>query len=120
MEDVSKRDLKWFFDQWLGRPVSPSFDGSWHYDAAAKAIRIELAQTQPSDAYRVSVEFGVDSSPGQPARVERFEMNGKSGSFTIASDRAPETVTLDPNTWLLADRVAFVKRGSTALAVTPR
>ena len=110
MEDVSKQDLKWFFDQWLRRPASPSFDGTWHYDATAKAIRIDLAQTQAGDAYRVSVEFGVGSSPGQPVRVERFEMNGKGGTFTIASDIAPETVTFDPHTWLLADRVAFVKR----------
>jgi len=109
MEDASKQDLKWFFDQWLRRPVSPSFEGSWHYDPAAKAIQIDLAQTQEGDAYRVSVDVGVTNAAGQP-RLDRIEMNTKRASFTISADTEPAAVTLDPDTWLLADRMTFVKR----------
>jgi aminopeptidase N len=110
MEDASKQQLKWFFDQWLRRPASPSFDGSWRYDAAAKEIRIDLAQTQPGDAYRVSVEFGIEATAGQASRVERFEMTSARGTFTIRSEAPPAAVTFDPNTWLLADRITFVKQ----------
>ena len=109
MEEVSRQDLKWFFDQWLRRPTSPSFDGAWHYDPAAKAIRVELAQTQDGDPYRVQVQLGVVAAPGQTPRIERVEMNAKQGVFTIPA-AAPADVTFDPDTWLLADKVTFTRR----------
>ena len=114
MEDASGQDLKWFFDQWLRRPTSPSFEGTWSYDAAAKAIRVELAQTQDGEAYRVPVQLGVVTTAGQPPRVERFEMKDKRASFTIASPTAPADAIFDPDTWLLADKVTFVRQGSKA------
>jgi aminopeptidase N len=110
MEEVSRQDLQWFFDQWLRRPVSPSFEGTWYYDAAAKAVRVELAQTQAGEPYRVQVQLGIAAMAGQPARVERLEMNEKRVSFTIPASAEPADVTFDPDTWLLADQVSFVKR----------
>ncbi len=110
MEELSRQDLKWFFDQWLRRPVSPSFEGSWRYDANAKQIRVDLAQTQAGEPYRVTVELAVTTTPTQPPRVEKVEMTGKRGTFAIAADVEPVTISFDPNTWLLADRVAFAKQ----------
>ncbi len=73
MEQASGQDLGWFFDEWLTRPKSPSFDGSWHYDTAAKQIAITLDQTQAGEAYRMPVEFGVtvDARPVPATRIER-------------------------------------------------
>jgi aminopeptidase N len=111
MEAASGKELRWFFDQWLKRPVSPSFDGTWTYDAAAKQVRIELAQTQEGAAYRVPIEIGViaGGAAGRP-RVERFEMDGKRASWSIASETEPSALTFDPDTWLLAAQVALAKR----------
>jgi aminopeptidase N len=120
MEQVSHKDLRWFFDQWLKRPTSPSLDGSWSYDGAAKQIRITLAQTQDGDAYRLPLEFGVtpaattasapNATAAAAARVERVEMTTKQATFSIAAETEPASVSFDPDTWLLADRVSFVKR----------
>jgi aminopeptidase N len=116
MEETSGTDLGWFFDQWLHRPASPSFDGGWRYNAAAKQIEIELTQTQAGDAYRVPVQVGVETkvaAQGEPAammRVERMQMTAKHQTFTIPSDAAPADVVFDPETWLLVDQVRFVKR----------
>jgi aminopeptidase N len=112
MEESSRQDLAWFFDQWLRRPVSPSFDGRWRYDAAAGRIEIEIDQTQPGEPYRIPFEVAITTgSRPQPAtRFERLEMKSKHNVFTIAADNEPASVTFDPNTWLLMDRVAFVKR----------
>jgi aminopeptidase N len=112
IEETSRQELGWFFDQWLRRPTSPSFDGGWRYNADKKQIEVEITQTQPGDAYRIPIEIGT-TVPGQvPAapRVDRFEMKDKRATFTIACDIAPATVTFDPNTWLLMDQVTFVKR----------
>ena len=112
MEEASRQDLGWFFDQWLKRPTSPSFDGGWRYDEAKKRIEIEIAQTQPGEAYRMPVEIGITTTgQAQPTtRIERVEMKEKRGTFTIAAEKAPAAVTFDPNTWLLMDQVTFVKR----------
>ena len=114
MEQVSHKDLRWFFDQWLKRPTSPSLDGSWSYDAAAKQIRITIAQTQDGEPYRLPLEFGVTPAAAGAAtpatRVERVEMTTKQASFSIAAETEPASVSFDPDTWLLADRVSFAKR----------
>lgn len=112
MEQASGQDLGWFFDEWLTRPKSPSFDGSWHYDPATKRIAITLDQTQAGEAYRMPAEFGVtvDARPVPTLRIERVQMTAKHSTFTIASDVEPSAVTFDPGTWLLVDQVKFEKR----------
>jgi len=111
MEEASGEDLAGFFDQWLTRPQSPSFEGGWRYNAAAKQVEIEINQSQAGDAYRMPIEVGI-ATDGQAAttRVERFDMRAKHNVFTVPADREPEAVTFDPNTWLLLDQVSFAKR----------
>jgi aminopeptidase N len=112
MEEASRQDLAWFFDQWLKRPTSPSLEGGWRYNASTKQVEVELSQTQPGEAYRLPIEIGITSgADGQSAvRVERIDMRTKHGVFRIASDREPAAVSVDPDTWLLTDQVAFAKR----------
>jgi len=38
------------------------------------------------------------------------EMTTKQATFSIAAETDPASVSFDPETWLLADRVSFVKR----------
>jgi aminopeptidase N len=91
MEEVSGADLGWFFRQWLYRAGSPVVEGGWRYNAAAKKIEIELAQTQPGDAYRLPLEVGV----------AKIEMTRKQQRFEIPADQEPADLSLDPNTWIL-------------------
>jgi aminopeptidase N len=110
MEEAAGRDLRWFFQQWLHRNLSPALNGSWSYDAATKMIVIELAQTQAGEAYRLPIEFSVvPDSAGQPPRVVRIELTGMKQRFEVASDRAPRDLLLDPNTAVLMDVPIFVK-----------
>jgi aminopeptidase N len=110
MESVSGQDLKWFFTQWLTRVDAPVLDGSWTYDPTAKKIVVQLAQTQPGQAYRMPIEIGVPAdSAGAPMRIEKIEMTEKQQRFEIAAERAPANVSLDPNVWMLME-ATFVKR----------
>jgi aminopeptidase N len=95
MEEVSGADLGWFFRQWVYRAGSPSIEGSWKYDSARKRVEIELAQTQGGGAYRLPLEVAVG------AEVRRIEMTEMRQRFEIPAERAPASVTLDPNTWML-------------------
>lgn len=102
MEENSGMELKWFFDQWLHRGGSPVIEGTWTYDASDNRLKITLAQTQPGETYRLPLECLVGT------RIEKLELSARSQSFEIASDSEPSTVTLDPNTWLLA-QIQFAK-----------
>ena len=64
----------------------PSLRGAWRYDAAAKQVRIDVAQTQKGDAYRLPLEIGIVSAAGQP-RIERDRADGSAtGTFAVAAD----------------------------------
>lgn len=103
MEEASGTDLGWFFQQWLKRAGSPAVEGGWRYDAAAKRIEIELAQTQLGEPYRLPLEFGIAD------RIEKVEMTQKRQRFEIPADKEPAAVVLDPNTWVLMD-ARFTRR----------
>jgi aminopeptidase N len=102
MEEASGADLGWFFQQWLFRPDSPVVSGGWKYNAAAKKIEIDLAQSQPGEAYRLPLEIAVTVSGGQP-EIQRIECSSKSQKFEIAADKEPSSVELDPNSWVLME-----------------
>lgn len=109
-EQVSGKQLEWFFTQWLTRPGVPKIEGSWRYDAARKVVEVTLTQSQPTPAFRVKLDIGVTVSSGDLPRVQTVEMTAKQAVFTIPSDAAPASVVLDPNTTLLLDAGPFVKR----------
>jgi hypothetical protein len=41
--------------------------------------------------------------PGAPPRIERVDLAGVSGRFTLAAEQEPTSVELDPNVRLLFD-----------------
>jgi aminopeptidase N len=97
MEEATGTDLGWFFTQWLRRAGSPVLEGVWTYNPTAKKVEVELRQTQAGEAFRLPLEIGV------AGKIERVEMTGKTQKFEIAAEKAPATVDLDPNTWVLMD-----------------
>ena len=103
MEEVSGADLGWFFKQWLYRAGSPVVEGGWKYNAGSKKIEIDLAQTQPGEAYRLPLEVGV------AGKIEKIEMTQKQQRFEIPAEKEPAAVELDPNIWILMD-AKFAKR----------
>jgi aminopeptidase N len=102
MEETSGSDLGWFFQQWLYRAGSPVVSGGWKYNAAAKMVEIELAQTQTGAAYRLPLEIAV-SLAGTPPVIQRVDYSGRSQRFAIPADKEPLSVELDPNVWVLMD-----------------
>jgi aminopeptidase N len=109
MEENSGQELSWFFRQWLHRAGSPVLEGTWRYDAAAKRIDVELAQTQPGEAYRLPLELSIAQDGTAAARLVKVEMTQLQQRFEIAADTEPAAVVLDPNTWILM-QASFNKR----------
>jgi aminopeptidase N len=102
MERVSGSDLTAFFQQWLYRGGVPRVQGTWQWDAAAKQVVVELAQTQPGEPFQMPVEIGIADASGK-VRVERVEVATRLGRFTFAADLEPTGLTLDPHVRALID-----------------
>ena len=121
-EQTSGQDLHWFFDQWLHGTTTPALEGGWKYDAAAKKIIIDLAQTQTGKPFRLPIEIGIVADPATAApvgrggqsdplvRIEKIELNQAKQRFEIAADKAPKDLILDPNAWVMMDPPKFVAR----------
>ncbi|MDX2031531.1 MAG: M1 family aminopeptidase [Blastocatellia bacterium] len=107
MEEHSGLDLSWFFRQWLARAGSPVVEGGWRYDAAARRVVIELAQTQPGEAYRLPLEIALAADGA--TKLEKIEFTQKQQRFELVAEKEPATVALDPNTWVLME-ARFGKR----------
>ncbi len=109
-EQVHGRPLDALFSQWLTRPGVPKIEGSWRYVPSKRAVEVALTQTQTPDPYRLAVEIGVVTQLGDVPRVERMEFAGRTATKSITVDAEPASVTIDPNTWLLMEPGAFLKR----------
>jgi aminopeptidase N len=109
-EQVSGKDLGWFFSQWLTRPGVPKLEGTWRYLPARKAVEVTVTQTQPAESFRLGVDVGITAKHGALPAVERIELHGRSATRTFAVDGEPAAVTIDPNTWLLMDGGMLQKR----------
>ena len=112
MEEASGLDLEAFFQQWLYSGGNPKLEGWWDYDPTARAVRIELNQTQPAGpTYRLPLELGIHfDGEAQPRSVELHEIDQRFHRLVIPVDEEPTALTLDPNTRLLFE-AEFGPRG---------
>jgi len=98
MESASGLNLDGFFDQWLHSGGNPRLTGWWEYDPSARAVRVELNQTQESGpTYDLPLEVGIHFDGEMLASVvEPIHVDGRFHRFVIPVEGQPSDVTLDP------------------------
>ncbi|MBI4474102.1 MAG: M1 family metallopeptidase [Acidobacteria bacterium] len=109
MEDISGKDLSWFFRQWLTRSGVPKLTGTWRYDASSKSVHVSLTQSQEPDPYRLWLGIGIVPASGTLPRIQTVDFNSRSATFTINVDSEPAEVVLDPGTSVLMEPPQFSK-----------
>lgn len=103
MEEASNMDLKDFFDQWLYKPGTLQYNGSWQYDAKKKEVRITMEQLQTDGSFfKMPVQVVIHPANGKPF-IKTLQVNEKKNEFTIPLDAAPLNILLDPNHWILME-----------------
>ena len=82
-------------------PGHPILEGTWRYDANAGQLNITIEQTQSSETiFMFPLDIEISTSE-EVTRVETLQMRSALETFSLSVDSAPNTVTLDPDTWLL-------------------
>lgn len=93
-EDVTGRDLNWFFNQWYFNSGHPSIDIDYQYDDAAGKVNVIIKQTQKSGKI-FSLPLAIDVYDG--ANKKRYNVWVKNGvdTFTISYAKRPDLVNVD-------------------------
>jgi aminopeptidase N len=103
MEEASKSDLSWFFEQWFEKTGFPEFQVSWKYDSGRKQVLLSVDQVQDvadgtPAAFRSPLEVEVRDSHG--VRAMRLEIERRRHLFEIPAGEEPVWVRFDAHGWI--------------------
>lgn len=103
MESVSGKKLGQFFQQWLYQPGYPDLVWGSRYDAAKKALVIDVRQAQRTGAFFVvPLTFSIRGANGRElTRTARLTMTEPAQTFTVPLATQPTTVVIDPDNTVL-------------------
>jgi aminopeptidase N len=103
-EEVTGKDLNWFFNQWFLTAGHPVLEISKEYDADSKMLNITLKQTQNYKKSTVFIlPFAIDvysNNNDNPVRTD-VVMTQQEQTFSIKADSEPIWVAVDAERVLL-------------------
>ena len=108
MESVSGKKLDQFFRQWLHQPGFPELVWGTSYDAAKKALVIDVRQAQRTGAlFSIPLTFSIRASNGRElARTPRLLLTEKNQTFIVPLATKPANVAIDPDNVVLMRAVS--------------
>lgn len=104
-EEVTGRDMNWFFNQWFYAKGHPVLDIQTSYDAATAEVVVTIAQQQDlsrSPQYRLPMD--VDVYTGSSKTTHKIVLTGLTDTFRLKSPVQPVLVNVDARKVLLAEK----------------
>jgi hypothetical protein len=109
-ETVSKKELGWFFTEWIESSAAPQFKLEYTVfreqqspaagqTPATKGFRIMGKITQDMDTFRMPVDLRIETE-GNP-ETAHVEVVGTSSEFSVDTFGKPKSVTIDPGSLVL-------------------
>lgn len=102
-EDVTGKDLNWFFNQWYFGAGHPKLDVTYDYDDAAKKVNVIVKQTQSGNKL-FKLPVAVDIYENGKKTRNKIWVTKKTDTFSFAYNTKPNLVNFDGDRYLLADR----------------
>ncbi len=99
-EEVTGKDLNWFFNQWYFGNGHPELEISYGYDAANKQSLVYIKQVQPTGKI-FRLPFAVDIYNGNKKTRYNVELSKSSDTLRFTSATKPELVNVDAEKILL-------------------
>ncbi len=103
MEQVSGKDLNWFFNQWYFGAGNPDLSIDYKWDDASKTETVYLTQTQDADAFQLPMKVDIYSN-GKKQSYDYWMMSTKSDSIVYHLASKPDLVNVD------ADKILLMKK----------
>jgi len=102
-EQVSGQDLSWFFQQWIYGRGQPHYKLYWSVsrnDLTSWTLKVTINQIQTTTTYfKMPLQLLIRTAGGDTNVVILDSL--KTQTFNIFCTHQPESVVLDPNSWVL-------------------
>ena len=99
-EKASKKELTYFFAQWVNSTGVPQFKRNWAVYRLPKGYQVVGKMQQDLDIFRMPVEVRVMCQGSKPV-TQRIDMVGTTADFTIDTRTKPLRVLVDPASKIL-------------------
>lgn len=99
MEEVSGKDLNWFFAQWVYGGGYPKLNVTQVYNAATRSLDLTVTQTQDSadkitpEAFILPMEIEITTAKG--TKIEKLEIKKREEVFSLNVDGKPAKIVFD-------------------------
>jgi aminopeptidase N len=100
-EEVTGKDLNWFWNEWYYGSGHPKLDINYSYDAAAKKVNVIVKQTQTTDKV-FTLPVAIDIYNGPQKNRYKVWVTSKADTFSFAAAAKPDLVNFDGDKTLLA------------------
>lgn len=105
IEEVTGRDMNWFFNQWFRSPGHPVLDIEYHYDSSLNQAVVYTTQTQgPEISTLFKLPVAVDIYNNGDKERYKVTLTKKKDTFTFYSLDRPELINFDAKKVLLAEK----------------
>ena len=102
-EEVTGRDLNWYWNQWYYGSGHPKLDVNYSYDENSKKVRVIAKQTQKTDKV-FKLPVAIDIYHGATKTRTDVWVKNQVDTFYFDSDKKPDLVNFDGNKILLASK----------------
>ena len=99
-EEVTGKDLNWFFNQWYFGAGHPTLDINYSYDEATKQVNVIVKQTQKDKLFQLPV--AIDIYNGSKKTREQVWVKNAVDTFSFSVSAKPDLVNFDGDKVLLA------------------
>ncbi len=102
-EEVTGKDLNWFFNQWYYSTGHPKLDITYSYNEATKMATVMVKQT-PDTSKLFRMPVAIDVYEGNKATRHQVWIGNRLDSFSFPVNAKPSFVNFDAEKILLAEK----------------